>query len=243
MIDTNRRSATKALSWKTIGFIIIFLVSFAATSSFEKTLFVTIAYHTIMFLLYFVHEKIWNKIKWGKTIGIFIQMTGLSGAGKTTLAGIVSKRLSKKGILVEVIDGDEYRNEICSDLGFSKKDREENIRRLSFIGKVLGRNNIVCIMSAINPYDSTRKKVKSTNPNSKLVYIKCELQEVINRDVKGLYKKALLPPEHVEHIASFTGITDKFDEPVNCDLIIDTKKLTIEESARKLEKFILQQIT
>jgi adenylylsulfate kinase len=243
MIDTNTRSIIKATTWKMIGFIIIFIVSFLVTSSYQKTLFVTIAYHTIMFLLYFAHEKIWNKIKWGKTTGIFIQMTGLSGAGKTTLANIVSERLIKKGISVEVIDGDEYRSGICSDLGFSAEDREENIKRLSFVGKVLGRNNVVCIMSAINPYDSTRKKVKNTNPNSKLVYVRCDLQEVILRDVKGLYKKALLPPGHADHIANFTGITDKFDEPLDSDLIIDTKEYTIEESAIKLEKFILQQIT
>jgi len=242
MIDTSKRSLLKAVSWKIIGFFIIFLLSYVVTKSLEKTFFVALTYHFMMLCLFYVHEKIWNRIKWGKTSGLFIQMTGLSGAGKTTLATMVSKRLSEKGILVEVIDGDEYRNEVCSDLGFSKEDRKENIKRLSFIGKVLGRNNVVCIMSAINPYDSTRKKVKESIPDSRLVYIKCDLEETIRRDTKGLYQRALLPSGHRDHIPNFTGITDSFDEPKNVDLVIETGIMSIDSCVKKLEKYIIKQI-
>ena len=91
--------------------------------------------------------------------GIFIQMTGLSGAGKSTISFATQRILREMGYNVEVIDGDEYREGLCKDLGFSKEDRNTNIRRLSFVGKVLSRNNVICIMSAINPYDSIRKEV------------------------------------------------------------------------------------
>tara|TARA_A100001515_G_scaffold23433_1_gene18068 strand:- start:49599 stop:50330 length:732 start_codon:yes stop_codon:yes gene_type:complete len=242
MIDTSKRSITKAITWKSLGFFIISLLSYAATKSVEKTFFVALTYHFIMLCLFIIHEKLWNFIKWGKTSGLFIQMTGLSGAGKTTLASLVSKSLSKKGILVEVIDGDEYRKELCEDLGFSKKDRQENIKRLSFVGKVLGRNNVVCIMSAINPYNSTRDKIKKSVPDSRLVYIKCSLDEVIKRDVKGLYKRALLPKNHEDHIPNFTGISDPFEEPTQSDLVLQTDELSLKQAAAKLEKYILKQI-
>ena len=152
MIDSTKRSVSKATTWKVLGFIILSLVTYAATGSIKQTSLVAVLYHFIMLLIYIFHEKLWNKVQWGKTSGLFIQMTGMSGAGKTTLATAVGVSLKQKGIKLEIIDGDEYRENLCKDLGFRREDREENIKRLSFVGKVLGRNNVVCIMSAINPY-------------------------------------------------------------------------------------------
>ena len=94
--------------------------------------------------------------------GIFIQMTGLSGAGKTTLAKAVETRLTEEGYTVEIIDGDEYRAGLCSDLGFSKADRNTNVRRLGFVGRVLARNGVIAIMSAINPYEEVRQEIGGT---------------------------------------------------------------------------------
>ena len=169
-------------------------------------------------------------------------MTGMSGAGKTTLAMALKKRLQKKGLNIEIIDGDEYRKELCEDLGFSRKDREENIKRLSFVGKVLGRNNVICIMSAINPYNSTREEVKRKNLNSKMVYIKCSQEELVARDTKGLYKRALLEDGHPDKVYNFTGISDPFDEPTNADLTIETDKEDVAFSIERLEKFIIKNI-
>lgn len=179
---------------------------------------------------------------WGKTKGLFIQMTGMSGAGKTTLAMALSKRLNKRGLKVEVIDGDEYRKNLCKDLGFSKEDRNENIRRLSFVGKVLGRNGVVCLMSAINPYDSVRQEIKESNKESKLVYVKCDIDTLKDRDPKGLYKKALLPDGHPEKIYNFTGISDPFESPESADLVLDTDASTVEESLSQLENFVLKNV-
>jgi adenylylsulfate kinase len=195
-----------------------------------------------MFGLFTIHERVWNKIEWGKTKGVYIQMTGMSGAGKTTLAKAAEARLKARGIKVEVIDGDEYRDNLCRDLGFSREDRETNIKRLSFVGKVLGRNNVVCIMSAINPYSTTRQHVRRTTPQSKLVYVKCALDELQKRDTKGLYRRALLPDGDPQKVYNFTGISDPFDEPVSPDLTICTDKEHESVSISKLEKFILKEI-
>ena len=164
--------------------------------------------------------------------GLFIQMTGLSGAGKTTLARAVSEKLKDEGVTVEVIDGDTYREGLCSDLGFSKEDRNTNVRRLGFVGGVLARNGVVAIMSAINPYEEVRQEI-----GGKLVYIKSSLDAVIARDVKGLYAKALSG-----EIPNFTGVSDPFEEPKNPALVIETDKEDLSSSVDKLYEFILDSI-
>ena len=169
-------------------------------------------------------------------------MTGLSGAGKTTIATRTAEMLRELSYTVEVIDGDEYRRGLCSDLGFSKEDRNENIRRLSFVGKVLSRNDVVAIISAINPYAEVRKEIRNAIPNSALVYVNATIEEVIHRDTKGLYKKALLPDDNPEKINNFTGISDPYEEPASPELILDTCSETPEESSRKLCKFIIDTI-
>ena len=172
--------------------------------------------------------------------GIFIQMTGMSGAGKSTIAFGVQRVLKEMGHNIEVIDGDEYRDGLCSDLGFSKEDRNTNIRRLSFVGKVLSRNNVVCIMSAINPYDDIRREVKENNPLEKTVFVDCDIDTLVGRDPKGLYRRALLPDSDPDKIHNFTGISDPFESPVNADLIINTNEESVEESIRKLISFIFK---
>ena len=188
MIDSRKRTVTKALSWKLLGVIILSSLTYAVTGSIKDMTYVALLYHVIMMILFILHKRTWNNFSWGRTSGLFIQMTGMSGAGKSTLANLVAKRLRKKGIQTEVIDGDEYRKYLCSDLGFSKEDRNENIRRLGFVSKVLARNNVVSIIAAINPYDSIRKELDSLSKNVKTVYIKCNINELKLRDTKDLYR-------------------------------------------------------
>ena len=173
--------------------------------------------------------------------GIFIQMTGLSGAGKSTISFATQRMLQEMGYNVEVIDGDEYREGLCKDLGFSKEDRNTNIRRLSFVGKVLSRNNVICIMSAINPYDSIRKEVAKDNPLARTVFVDCDINTLIERDPKGLYRRALLPDGNPEKIHNFTGISDPFQTPSSADLVLNTEEESVEESVRKLISFIFKE--
>ena len=169
---------------------------------------------------------------------MIIQFCGLSGSGKTTLALKAKEYFDRKKVHVEIIDGDEYRKVLCADLGFTKKDRETNIRRLSFVADRLSRYDIVPIICAINPYEEIRKEVASTYLNVKTVYIQCSLDELIRRDTKGLYAKALLPDGCPQKIYNLSGVNDPFDIPHNPDLIIETDKETILQSTEKLARFI-----
>ena len=173
---------------------------------------------------------------------LLIQFTGLSGSGKTTIAYTAKEKLSAAGIDVEVIDGDEYRKTICKNLGFSYEDRVENLHRLGFVGKLLLKNGVISIISAINPFESVRKELAENSQNVKTVWINCSLDALIERDPKGLYKRALLPDNHPDKLNNFTGVNDTYENPISPDLILYTDKETPEESSQRLVDFILENI-
>lgn len=166
-------------------------------------------------------------------------MTGLSGAGKSTLANLLKDRLLAMNNKVEIIDGDEFRKTLCADLGFSKEDRIENIKRLGFVANLLSRNEIITIIAAINPYNDARNELK-TLYNAKLIYVKCDVETLRQRDTKGLYKRAFLPENHPNKINNLTGVNDTFEIPKNPDLVIDTSEECLEDSLKKVLGFILK---
>jgi adenylylsulfate kinase len=167
------------------------------------------------------------------------QMTGLSGAGKSTIAHLLKNKLLDLNLAIEIIDGDEFRKTLCSDLGFSKNDRIENIKRLGFVGNLLAKNGIITIIAAINPYNTARNELKKRY-NAKLIYIDCDLETIQKRDTKGLYKRALLSENHPDKIHNLTGINDVFELPENPDLLINTAIETLDVSLQKALEFILQ---
>lgn len=246
MVDTRKKTLLKAICWRILGFISLGIITWMVTKSFEITSIVSIFYSVVQILMYFLHERIWNYIRWGKTKGAFIQMTGLSGSGKTAISKIVAKLLQQRGYLVEIIDGDEYRQNISKDLGFSKEDRFENIRRLGFIARILSRNNVIAILAAINPYEEMRQELSKLG--AKTVFVNCSLEKLIERDPKGLYHRALLEDDHPDKLCNFTGISDTFEEPKNPDLILYTdypeemKEIGISVETNKLLQFILSQL-
>lgn len=169
------------------------------------------------------------------------QMTGLSGAGKTTIAQNVKAKLIKKGYAIEVLDGDVFRKNLCPDLGFSKQDRNENIRRIGFVASILAQNNIIVLISAINPYECIRQEL-TEQYQAKTVFINCDIQTLLKRDTKGLYTRAFLPDNHVDKINNLTGVNDTYEAPIHPDLTINTHQEDIETSVQKILKFITESV-
>ncbi|MCL6479194.1 MAG: adenylyl-sulfate kinase [Peptococcaceae bacterium] len=161
--------------------------------------------------------------------GYTLWFTGLSGAGKTTLGSLVERELKARGIKVESLDGDVVRRGLCRDLGFSPEDRMKNIERVCFVAGLLNRNGIWVTASFITPYRSMRALCRKELSNYIEVYVQCSLDVLINRDIKGLYKKAM-----AGKIANFTGISDPFEEPENPDIVVRTDRETPEESLARI---------
>lgn len=161
--------------------------------------------------------------------GVTIWFTGLSGSGKTTLSDIVEPELRRRGMKVEVLDGDVVRTHLSKGLGFSKEDRDTNIRRIGFVCHLLSRNGVVAIAAAISPYRSIRDENRQLIGNFVEVYVKCPIDTLVERDVKGLYKKAI-----AGEIKEFTGISDPYEEPLNPEVIVDTDRESPEDSAQRI---------
>ena len=165
---------------------------------------------------------------------VVLWMTGLSGAGKSTIAYALEKKLQDEGALCEVLDGDMLRTGINAGLGFTETDRKENIRRTAEMAKILCANNFIVISSLITPTNDLREIAKSIlGDKFRLVYICSSLETCKNRDVKGLYHKALKG-----EIPNFTGISAPFDNPVKPDLIIDTQNQSENQSVEALYNFL-----
>lgn len=163
------------------------------------------------------------------TEGFTLWFTGLSGAGKSTLANLAAAELRDRGHRVEVLDGDEVRTNLSKGLGFSKEDRDTNIRRIGYVCNLLARNGVIAISAAISPYREVRDEVRRLHQRFFEVFVKCPLDTLVERDVKGLYKKALRG-----EIANFTGVSDPYEEPLNPELVVETHRESREESLQRL---------
>jgi len=163
--------------------------------------------------------------------GFTLWFTGLSGSGKSTVADLVAEKLRKEDYRIERLDGDEVRQHLTRDLGFSKEDREENIRRISFVAKLLTRNGVIVITSFISPYVKIRQEAREVIGPDRFVevYVKCPLDVCKKRDVKGLYGKALKG-----EIDDFTGVSHPYEEPPNPEITVETDSEEPEESAGRV---------
>lgn len=162
-----------------------------------------------------------------KRKGFVVWLTGLSGSGKTTIGASLQIQLQELGLRAELLDGDEVRRQLSPDLGFTKADRETHARRVVYLSKLLAKNGIITLVSLIAPYRSFREYARREIVDYVEVYVKTPLETCIKRDPKGLYKKALKG-----EITDMTGVQDPYEEPVNPELVIETERLTVEESAR-----------
>jgi adenylylsulfate kinase len=165
--------------------------------------------------------------------GFTLWLTGLSGAGKTTIAVELEKRLRDAGARVERLDGDTVREGLTRDLGFSKEDRDKNIERVTFVAKLLSRNAVGVILSFISPYREARDKARQETTNFIEVFVNAPLQTCIDRDVKGMYAKAI-----AGEIKQFTGISDPYEEPLNAEIVVNTAEQTLDESVNQILAYL-----
>jgi adenylyl-sulfate kinase len=161
--------------------------------------------------------------------GFTLWFTGLSGAGKSTISEIVFDRLHKAGAKVELLDGDVVRTHLSKGLGFSKEDRDANIRRIGFVCELLTRHGVIALVAAISPYRAVREEVRANIGAFVEVHVHCPIEVLAERDVKGLYKKAI-----AGEIGSFTGVSDPYEPPVNPEVTIDSSTEKVEESVEKV---------
>jgi adenylyl-sulfate kinase len=161
--------------------------------------------------------------------GFTVWLTGMSGAGKSTISQLLEQRLRAAGAKVELLDGDVVRTHLSKGLGFSKEDRDENIRRIGFVCELLSRNGVIVIAAAISPYRAVREEVRARIPDFVEVYVECPLAVLVDRDVKGLYKKAL-----AGEIRHFTGVSDPYEAPVAAEVVVNSSLETPEESVGKV---------
>ena len=161
--------------------------------------------------------------------GFVLWFTGIPGSGKTTIGRRVYEILKKNGFKVEMLDGDEVRKWLSPEAGFTREDRERHLRRVIYVSKLLARNGVIVVATFVSPYRSIREEARKNIDKFVEIYVKCSIDTAIKRDPKGLYKKALRG--EIKHM---TGIDDPYEEPTNPELIIDTEKLTVEESVKKV---------
>ena len=169
--------------------------------------------------------------------GFTLWFTGLSGAGKSTLTELLEAEFKRRNYKVELLDGDIVRTNLGKGLSFSKEDRDVNVRRIGFVCDLLSRNDVIAISAAISPYEAIRKEcrelVESHGAAFVEVYAKCSLDELVRRDVKGLYKKALSG-----EIQNFTGVSDPYEEPENADIVVDSALQTVEVSYQQILNYL-----
>jgi len=233
--ETHARSVFKALSWRVLASLITAGLVFA----FTRQLAVSAAIGGVEFMaklfVYWLHERAWDRIAFGRvpvtpdrpSSGV-LWLTGLSGAGKTTLAAWVAGQLRTRGVRVEQLDGDAIRD-ILPNTGFSKADRDAHIRRVGYLASKLEQNGVFVVASFVSPYRESRQFVRSLCQRFVEVHVATPLEECERRDVKGLYAKA-----RRGDIRNFTGIDDPYEPPADPDLVLDTTGVSVAEAGGRV---------
>lgn len=233
-IENRIRAIVKTISWRVLATLATIILVYIFVGEIEIAAAVGGLEVITKLILYYFHERIWNKVHLGKhqITPFVLWFTGLSGAGKSTIADRVYENLKKKGYKVERLDGDTVRS-IFPQTGFTKKDRNTHIRRIGFLASILEKNGIIVIASFVSPYRESREFVRGQCKNYIEVFVDAPLETCEERDVKGLYAKA-----RKGEIENFTGISDPFECPEKPEIKINTDKETIEQSQKRVLNFI-----
>ena len=225
-IETRTRSVLKAISWRVLATLTTMSLVYIFFRRLDLAAAVGVLEAVIKMIVYFVHERIWNKIKYGKkeVPAFVLWFTGLPLSGKTTIANGVYEKLKKEGIKIQRLDSKDVRS-LFPEVGFSREDRNRHIKRIGHLVSILEKNGISSVASFISPYKESRDFVRKQVKNFIEIYVKASVEACMKRDKNGMYEKALKG-----EIKNFTGISDVYEEPVHPDLVIDTDKVSPEEA-------------
>jgi len=228
--ETNLRSIAKALSWRMFGTLATAIIVYLFTKRVQVALFVGGVELVGKILLFWLHERLWERIPLGKhePTPTVIWFTGLSGSGKTTIAQWVHAELRRRNIRAEYLDGDTIRH-LFPTTGYTRGERDQHIRRVGYLASKLEENGVFVVASFISPYEESRAFVRGLCRNFVEVYVSTPLEECERRDVKGLYARA-----RRGEIRNFTGIDDPYEAPANADVVIDTRGMRVDESGGKV---------
>ena len=232
--ESKGRSAAKTISWRTLATLTTAIIVYILTGELVLAIAVGSIEVVAKIIIYFFHERAWNKIKFGRRMiqPCVIWFTGLSGSGKSTLAEKTYEYLNKRGLHVEQLDGDKVRS-IFPNTGFLKEDRNEHIKRVGYLASMLEKNNVIVVASFISPYEESRNFVRQQCTNYLEIFVDTPLEICEQRDPKGLYKKA-----RSKEINHFTGIDDPYEKPGNPELRVQPNVQSTEESFNQIKTLI-----
>lgn len=232
--ETNIRSIVKGITWRVVATSTTMLIVYIFFGNLKLAIATGLLETVAKIALYWGHEKAWQKIRWGKKrIEPFnLWFTGLPLSGKTTIADKVYEKLQKLDIPLERIDSKDIR-ELIPDIGYSREDRIRHIKRIGYLIQTLQKNSISTVCSFVSPYREARKMIRQMVKNNIVVYVKTDIETCKQRDYKGVYEKALKG-----ELENFTGISDVYEEPKHAEIIIDTDKISPDEAAEIIVKYV-----
>jgi len=232
--ETNKRSIVKGISWRLVATTTTVIIVYLFFGRLDLAIMAGLIETILKVALYWGHERVWHKLRWGKEkIEPFnLWFTGLPLSGKTTIADMVFKELEKLQIPLERLDSKDIRT-LIPNIGFSRNDRNKHMKRIGFLIKTLQNNSISTVASFVSPYRESRKAIRELVKNNIIVYVKADIDSCKARDYKGVYAKA-----EAGGLQNFSGVNDVYEEPQYAEIVIDTDKLSIEESVEIIIKYV-----
>lgn len=232
--ETNTRSIAKGFSWRLFATTTTVIIVYVFFGRLDLAIAAGIIETISKVLLYYAHEKIWQRIRWGKKkIEPFnLWFTGLPMSGKSTIADLVFEKLKKYQIPLERIDSKDIRD-LIPDIGYSREDRNRHMHRIGHLIKTLQNNSISTVASFVSPYRESRKAIREMVKNNVVVYVKTDIETCKIRDYKGVYAKAL-----VGELQNFSGVNDVYEEPQHAEIVIDTEIQSAEDAAESIVQYL-----
>lgn len=232
--ETNIRSIAKGFSWRLFATTTTVIIVYVFFGRLDLAIAAGIIETVSKVLLYYAHEKIWQRVRWGKKqIEPFnLWFTGLPMSGKSTIGDLVFEKLKKYQIPMERIDSKDIRD-LIPDVGYTREDRNRHMHRIGHLIKTLQNNSISTVASFVSPYKESRKAIREMVKNNVVVYVKADIEICKARDYKGLYIKAL-----AGELQNFSGVNDVYEEPQHAEIIIDTNTMSAEDAAELIVQYL-----